>query len=99
MFRDPRGGVHLDAEREEGLGHRARDGERRRTGAGSQRTGKAPGPPRSGPAPTPAARLSTLVRANRLHGADPGPLTASARWRRERDVPDDVWFRATEAGL
>ena len=37
VFRDPRGGVHLDAEREEGLSCRARDGERRRTGAGSQR--------------------------------------------------------------
>ncbi|MDP2529730.1 MAG: DUF222 domain-containing protein [Candidatus Palauibacterales bacterium] len=79
VFRDPRGGVHLDAEREEGLSRRARDGG-----------------PRS---PAPDAQLSTLVRANRLHGADPGPLTASAHWKCERDIPDDVWFRATEAGL
>jgi len=31
--------------------------------------------------------------------ADPGPLTASARWQRERSVPDEVWFRAHEAAL
>ncbi len=47
--------------------------------------------------PRPDASARALVRANRLHGAAPGPLTASARWK--RDIPDDVWFRATEAGL
>ncbi len=40
-----------------------------------------------------------LERENRLRGIDPGPLDAGARWRRERDVPDDVWFPAVEAGM
>jgi len=43
--------------------------------------------------------LDEWLRANRRHGADPGPLTASARWKRERDIPDEVWFRVMEAGM
>jgi hypothetical protein len=58
---------------------------------------RAPGGSHGSPRPDASGRA--LARANRLHGADPGPLTASARWKREWDIPDDVWFRATEAAL
>jgi hypothetical protein len=43
--------------------------------------------------------VAALARQNRLRGADPGAWTASARWKREADIPDDVLFRATEAAL
>jgi hypothetical protein len=39
------------------------------------------------------------VRRNRLNGVEPDAYTASARWKRERDIPDAVLFRAAEAGL
>ena len=47
----------------------------------------------------PADPTRALVRENRLHGADPGPREAGARWEREARVPDELWFRALEAGL
>jgi hypothetical protein len=82
-FRDPRGSVHV---------------------------GRPPGPPQSleRPAVNPRAGLSAgltaglaaaLERHNRLRGADPDPYTASARWKREADIPDGVLFRATEAAM
>jgi len=40
--------------------------------------------------------VSTLLRDNRLRGANPGALRASVRWERECDIPDDVQFRASE---
>jgi hypothetical protein len=40
-----------------------------------------------------------LARQNRLRGNDPGAWTASARWKREADIPDNVLFRAAEAAL
>lgn len=42
---------------------------------------------------------NALVARNRRRGVDPGPWTASARWKREADIPDDVLFRAIEAGM
>jgi len=54
-------------------------------------------PPRPDvPPPRPAEALEVQ---NRRRGIDPGPLDAGARWKREGDVPDRVWFRALEAGL
>ena len=43
--------------------------------------------------------VASLVRENRLNGADPGPMDPTARWKRERSVPDTVWFAAHEATL
>jgi hypothetical protein len=43
--------------------------------------------------------VATLARQNRLRGAEPDVWTASARWKREVDIPDDVFFRATEAAM
>jgi hypothetical protein len=44
-------------------------------------------------------RVETLLSENRRRGADPHGWTPSARWKREADIPDDVLFRAIEAGL
>ncbi|MGI9039017.1 MAG: DUF222 domain-containing protein, partial [Gemmatimonadota bacterium] len=49
-------------------------------------------PPRLPPDP-----VAALVEANRAEGADPDARTAGARWKRERDIPDAVYFKATEA--
>jgi hypothetical protein len=49
------------------------------------------------PPATGARPIETLVTRNRRRGADPDGWTASARWKRERDVPDDVLFGAMEA--
>jgi hypothetical protein len=47
----------------------------------------------------PARPVAALQRENRRRGTDPGPWDAAARWKREDDVPIEVWMRATEAGL
>ncbi len=39
----------------------------------------------------------SLAEHNRRRGADPGPLAASAQWKRERDIPNAVHFAALEA--
>ncbi|HZD03721.1 MAG TPA: DUF222 domain-containing protein, partial [Longimicrobiales bacterium] len=51
------------------------------------------------PPPLGGDPVAALVRENRRRGADPDPYTAGARWKRERDIPDEVYFRATEAAL
>jgi len=54
------------------------------------------GRPREAPKlePDPVAALVEDVRSR---GADPDFHTAGARWKREADVPDDVYFRTLEA--
>jgi len=54
---------------------------------------------RGGPPRLPGRPVAALVGYNRLRGADPDAWTASARWKREADIPDDVLFRATEAAM
>jgi len=41
--------------------------------------------------------MEILVRSNRKRGVDPDAFTAGARWRYERDIPDEVLFRAMDA--
>ncbi len=41
--------------------------------------------------------VEKLVEHNRRRGADPDFHTAGARWKREADIPDDVYFKALEA--
>jgi hypothetical protein len=41
--------------------------------------------------------VRALVEANRRRGVEPDWRTAGARWRREDDIPRDVYFRALEA--
>jgi hypothetical protein len=38
-----------------------------------------------------------LIRANERRGVTPDPSTVGARWKRECDIPDSVYFRALEA--
>jgi len=41
--------------------------------------------------------VESLIADTRRRGADPDFHTAGARWKREADIPDDVYFRALEA--
>ena len=41
--------------------------------------------------------VEALIQQTRRRGADPDFYTAGARWKREADIPDDVYFRAMEA--
>lgn len=41
--------------------------------------------------------VRALIEANRGRGCEPDWRTAGARWKRERDIPSDVWFRALGA--
>jgi hypothetical protein len=49
------------------------------------------------PPALPEHLVPALVEANRLRGAEPDWRTAGARWKREDDIPRDVYFRALEA--
>ena len=42
-------------------------------------------------------RVAALMEENRRRGVEPDGWTASARWKREADIPDPVFFRALEA--
>ena len=54
------------------------------------------GRPREAPG-IPPDPVEKLIEDNRRRGADPDFYTAGARWKREADIPDDVYFRALEA--
>ncbi len=41
--------------------------------------------------------VEVLVEKNRAQGVRPDGWSAGARWKREADIPDDVYFRALEA--
>jgi hypothetical protein len=41
--------------------------------------------------------VQELIADTRTRGADPDFYTAGARWKREADIPDRIYFRATEA--
>ena len=54
------------------------------------------GRPREAPA-LPKDPVEALIEGTRRRGADPDFYTAGARWKREADIPDHVYFRAREA--
>jgi hypothetical protein len=54
------------------------------------------GRPREAPE-LPPDPVAALIEQTRSRGADPDFYTAGARWKREADIPDDVYFRALEA--
>jgi hypothetical protein len=56
--------------------------------------GRRPAPPALPPDQDP---VETLIEDTRRRGADPDFYTAGARWKREADIPDRIYFRATEA--
>jgi hypothetical protein len=41
--------------------------------------------------------VNVLLEDHRARGIEPDYLTAGARWKRDADIPDDVYFRAREA--
>ncbi len=41
--------------------------------------------------------VEALIEDTRRRGADPDFYTAGARWKREEDIPDRIYFQATEA--
>ena len=41
--------------------------------------------------------VEALIEDTRSRGADPDFFTAGARWKREDDIPDRIYYRATEA--
>ncbi|HUP51034.1 MAG TPA: hypothetical protein VM198_01060 [Longimicrobiales bacterium] len=43
--------------------------------------------------------MEALIEEQRARGVEPDERTAGARWRREEDIPDEVWFAAIEALL
>lgn len=45
----------------------------------------------------PERPVESLIARNRARGADPDARTAGARWRREEDIPDVVFYGASEA--
>jgi hypothetical protein len=59
--------------------------------------GQAHGSFRPPPSPVPDDPAGALARRNRARGARPDADTAPARWHHERDIPDEVLFRALEA--
>jgi len=48
-------------------------------------------------AQAPADPVAALIADTRARGADPDFYTAGARWEREADIPDAIYFRAMEA--
>ncbi|HKK27020.1 MAG TPA: DUF222 domain-containing protein [Gemmatimonadota bacterium] len=100
VFLDPKGEVHVDPAREEASWRREREERGGAGGAGAGGEGARSEPATSGARPAdPADLAADLVADNLSRGVEPGPMTASARWKRERDIPDEVFFRATEAGI
>jgi hypothetical protein len=49
-------------------------------------------PPRLGPEP-----VTALLDEHRQLGVEPDEWTAGARWHRERDIPSETYFRASES--
>jgi hypothetical protein len=49
------------------------------------------------PPALPERPVDALVRENMRRGIDPDPSTVGARWERENDIPDSLYFRAIEA--
>jgi hypothetical protein len=48
------------------------------------------------PPELPERPVDALVRENVLRGVEPDPSRCGARWERENDIPNSVYFRALE---
>jgi hypothetical protein len=97
VFYDPRGRIHFEGRWQWPAGAPEED-----SASGPSRSlmeaGERPG---EGPAENPVAAdeslVETLVEENRLRGVEPDGWTANARWKREDDIPNEIYFRALEA--
>ncbi len=54
-------------------------------------------PPPSPPPHHPPKPVEALLHQNRARAAEPGPLTSTARYKREDDIPTAVVIRALRA--
>ena len=93
VFFDPRGGTHYDGRfrlRREGRGE-VGEGEE---GMGTPETRGREGERGNGET---VDLVASLTKANRRRGVEPDGWTAGARWKREDDIPDEIYFRALEA--
>ena len=87
VFFDPRGGTHFEGGWQwPGITKRPLAAEE--AGAPAPASGEATAHP-----------VETLMEENQRKGAVPDGLTASARWEREADIPDEVSSGAWEAML
>jgi hypothetical protein len=107
VFFDPRGGTHYDGRfrlRREGRGGvGAPEGPGRgAVGEGEEWTGTPETRGREGERGERGngkgtELVASLTEANRRRGVEPDGWTAGARWKREDDIPDEIYFRALEA--
>ena len=111
VFFDPRGGTHYDGRwrlrrdgrgkgEEEGVGGERRaapEGERS-VESGDRREAWAHSGPGTGKTVDKGEHLiEALMEDNRRRGVEPDGWTAGARWKREAEIPDEVFFQALEA--
>ena len=103
VFFDPRGGTHFDG--------RWEDPRRKKHPQEQEQELPEPQPveslhmpeslpPEQPPQPRPQEPpdpVTALLDENQRRGVRPDGWTASARWKREADIPDPVYFRALEA--
>jgi hypothetical protein len=104
VFFDPRGGTHYDGRfrlrREGGGGVGAPEGrDRGGAGEGEEGTGLLETRGREGEGGNGKGvdLVASLTEANRRRGVEPDGWTAGTRWKREDDIPDQIYFRALEA--
>ena len=92
VFFDPRGGTHFE-------GHWKPPEEINKVSPAqcSAVSRKADHGRNTRPAAGPLGSAETLIQKNRDRGVNPDGWTAGARWEREADIPDRIYFRAMEA--
>jgi hypothetical protein len=104
VFFDPRGGTHYDGRfrlRREGRGGVGAPGGPEC--GGESGNGKGTGIPETrgregeGGNGKGVDLVASLTEANRRRGVEPDGWTAGTRWKREDDIPDQIYFRALEA--
>jgi hypothetical protein len=95
VFYDPRGGVHCEVRWEAPARGEAL---RKAQDLGEELSeGPDPGEDLVGAPDLGEKLVKTLVDENRQRGVEPDPWALGARWKREEDIPDSVYFGAMEA--
>ena len=98
VFFDPRGGTHFEGGWQwpgSGNGGAGAAALEAGTRGSEERLRRAA----EDPAPVPAHPVEKLMDENRRKGTVPDGWTASARWEREADIPDELSSSAWEAML
>ena len=103
VFYDPRGGTHFDGRwqppgQSPAVASVESPVEEERPAPPGTRPAAAARGVQVGPQTVDEERpVEALIQENRRRGARPDGWTAAARWTREADIPDPVYFRALEA--